>query len=206
MTATREHAIQHTIELFFGKRSHGNISYGTLQRRLSELDGKTRIDRNGVAVLIEESPQKLTKLLKVNPPKSPFTAEKTPTTTIAKAIKWHDLLVKKGLSEPRTGCKWADPDASISRSKIKLPINYKIENGNTKLYGIVLSQSEIYELLKNRGLIRWMTVREAVEHPYWEHQADRLLWAQALVEHETRLLDEFAAKIQHSVLQQGGVG
>jgi len=206
MTATREHAIQHTIEVFFGKRSRENVAYGTLRRRLSELDGKTPIDRNGVAVLIEESPQKLTKLLKVNPPKSPFSDEKTPKTTVEKAIKWHDVLVKLGLSAPRTGCKWADPDASISRSKAKLPVNYKIENGNTTLYGLVLSESEIYEVLKNRGLICWMTVQEAVEHPHWSSQRDRLQWAQALIEHETCLLDELQSKIQHSVLQQGGMG
>lgn len=206
MTATREHAIQHTIDVFFGKRSLGNVTYGTLRRRLSELDSKISLDRNQVAVLIEESPQKLTKLLKINPPKSPFTDEKIPMTTVGKAIKWHDILVRKGLSEPRTGCKWAAPDTSIKRAKTRLPINYEIKNGNTTLRGIVLSETEIYEILKNRGLIRWMTVREAIEHPHWEHQGDRLLWAEALEKYETRLLDKFFNEIRGSVLQQGGVG
>lgn len=203
MTATREHALQQTIEAFFGKRSQSNISYGTIRRRLQELDRETVIDRNGVAVLLEESPQKLTKLLKHNPPKSPFKPGKTPKTTIEEAIKWHDSLIAMKLAEPRTGAKWADPETSIARTKAKLPINYRIKDGNTIIYGIVLSEEDVYKILKNRGLIRWMTLRDAVEHPYWEHQMDRVHWAEAYAEHERGLWDTFVSNIQHSVLKQG---
>ena len=200
MTATREQALQHAIEVFFGKRSLGNVSYGDLRKRIDAQASARTIDRLTASALVEESPNAITKLLKVNPPKSPFKKGKPDTSTIEKVLKWHDKLIELGKAQPRTGTKWAQPNTSILRNKAKLPIVFYHRDGNTIIEGLLLSASEIYTILENRRAVGWMTISDAIEYPFWHNQNDRVLWAVAYAEYHKEQLDVLVSDAQHAAL------
>lgn len=203
MTATREQALQHAIEVFFGKRSLGNVSYGDLSKRMDAQAPTRIIDRLTASALVEESPTSITKLLKVKPPKSPFKPGKPETCTIAEVLEWHDALIVLGRAHPRTGTKWAQPDTSILRSKAKLPVVYYHRDGNTIIEGLLLSASDIYLVLENRRAVGWMTLERAIEHPHWHNQNDRVLWAVAYAEYQQQRLNELVSVAQHAAISGG---
>lgn len=200
MTATREQALQHAIEVFFGKRSLGNVSYGDLRKRMDAQAPTRTIDRLTASALLEESPISITKLLKVNPPRSPFKPGKPETSTIAEVLEWHDALIVLGRAHPRTGTKWAQPDTSILRNKAKLPVVYYHRDGNTIIEGLLLSASDIYLVLEHRRAVGWMTLESAIEHPHWHNQNDRLLWAVAYAEYQQLRLDVLVSDAQHAAM------
>ena len=204
MTATREQALQHAIEVFFGRRSLGNVSYGDIRNRLDGQHEKARIDRLTASALLEESPSSIAKLLKVVPPKSPFKPGKPETSTVKQVLEWHDALIKLGKAQPRTGIKWAQPNTSILRNKAKLPVVYYHRDGNTIIEGILLSASEIYTILEKRRAVGWMTLEGAMEHPHWHIQNDRVRWAVAYGDYQKEQLDRLVSDAQHAALSDVG--
>lgn len=203
MTATREKAIQHAVEVFFGRRSLGNVSYGDLRKRIDGQLAKAPIDRLTASALLEESPSSVTKLLKVSPPKSPFKPGKPETSTVKQVLDWHDALIKLGKAQPRTGTKWAQPNASILRNKAKLPVVYFHKDGNTVIEGLLLSASEIYTILENRRagrMVGWMTLEDAIQHPHWSNQKDRLQWAVAYQAFHSDRVAKLVSDAQHAAI------
>lgn len=206
MTATREQAIQNAIEVFFGRRSLGNISYGDLRKRFDGQLATASIDRLTASALLEESPSSVTKLLKVKPPKSPFKPGKPETSTVMEVLDWHDALIKLGKAKPRTGTKWAQPNTSILRNKAKLPVIYYHKDGNTVIEGLLLSASEIYTILENRRagqVVGWMTLEDAIQHPHWRDQNERLRWAVAYQDYQTHRLATLVSDAQRAAIAEG---
>ncbi len=206
MTATREQALQNAIEVFFGRRSLGNVSYGDLRKRMDGQLATAPIDRLTASALLEESPNTIAKLLKVNPPKSPFTPGKPETSTVGGVLAWHDRLIGLGKAKARTGKKWAQPNTSILRNKAKLPVVYYHKDGNTVIEGLLLSASEIYTILENRQagrVVGWMTLEASIQHSHWDNQNDRLRWAVAYQSYHNDLLATLVSDAQRAAIAEG---
>jgi hypothetical protein len=206
MTATRHEAIARAIEVFYGKRRASDITYGGLREKLDEAiasQGDKEVDRNTAAALLEEPPHRLLRLEKVKPPGSPFNSAKRSKATIRALVAWHDELVRLDKTEARTGKKWASNTTPVARHRAKLPWLVERKDGNTVIYGALISDAELQVLLAMRtASVAWMTVGDAVAHPNWNNQNDRLLWADGYASNTKLALEALMATVNTAVREQ----